>query len=882
MRAISCIDTRYNSLGVSVTQDRYYFLYSGRKTSQISFPLGGIGTGCIGLAGNGRLVDWEIFNKPNKGSLNGFSHFAVKAESHGRVIDARVLHSDLTPPYSGVGKTMGGFGFGPARQNLTGVPHFAEAEFEGEFPVARIAFRGTDAFPGAVAITAFNPFIPLDDRDSGIPAAFFEIEVTNTSGESVDYTLAGVLCNSTLGRKVNSIESDDGITMLHLASEGLDPGDSRTGDLTLATDAQDVSWQQYWFQGEWFDSLEVYWRDFTSLGRLKNRETNTKPDESREGMIAAHLKLRPGETGSARFVISWSFPVCTNYWTESPCDCKCACEPSPNWRNYYATLWPDSRASAKYSIANWDSLHDRTLLFREALFSSDIPDCALDAVSANLSVLKSPTVLRLEDGTFYGWEGCCTEAGCCEGSCTHVWNYAQALPFLFPKLERSMREADYRHNLRPDGGMPFRLQLPIGAQRWISRPCADGQFGGVMKTYRDWKICGDTEWLRSLWPAVKKSIEFAWSPENEDRWDPDKTGVLQGRQHHTLDVELFGPNSWLTGFYLGALKAGAEMAEALGEAATADGYRAVFERGKAWVDQNLFNGEYYHQQIDVRDKSILEPYPDALAAYWNEELGEIKYQIAEGSGIDQVLAQWHANLYGLGEIFDPLQTKAALASLFGYNFRPTMRDYFNACLVYSLNDEGGLVVAHWPGHVYRPMVPITYAGEAMSGFEYAAAVLMIQEGLVEEGMTCVKAVRDRYDGEKRNPWNEFECGSNYARSMASYSLLNAFSGFEFDMTRQMIGFDPIRDRDGEFKCFWSLDPAWGTVTFTKASASIEVLQGALSLRTLRLPGAAARRVAVDENDVAFGAKEGEISFAQPVVVEAGHRIVVEFGGRGQS
>ena len=70
--------------------------------------------------------------------------------------------------------------------------------------------------------------------------------------------------------------------------------------------------------------------------------------------------------------------------------------------------------------------------------------------------------MRLEDGTFYGFEGCHCTCGCCEGSCTHVWNYAQALPFLFPRLARSMREVDFAYNQTSTGGMPFRLQLPLG------------------------------------------------------------------------------------------------------------------------------------------------------------------------------------------------------------------------------------------------------------------------------------------------------------------------------------------------------------------------------------------------------------------------------------
>ena len=147
--------------------------YTGAKTRAISFPLGGIGTGCIGLAGNGRLIDWEIFNRPAKGNTNGFSHFAIKAEQNGVVLDARVLHGDLPPPYMGEmgNPDFSGFGFGPSRYFMAGLPHFRDVEFIGEFPIAYLAFKDR-SFPGHVRLTAFNPFIPLNDRDSGIPAEF--------------------------------------------------------------------------------------------------------------------------------------------------------------------------------------------------------------------------------------------------------------------------------------------------------------------------------------------------------------------------------------------------------------------------------------------------------------------------------------------------------------------------------------------------------------------------------------------------------------------------------------------------------------------------------------------------------------------------------------
>lgn len=138
------------------------------------------------------------------------------------------------------------------------------------------------------------------------------------------------------------------------------------------------------------------------------------------------------------------------------------------------------------------------------------------------------------------------------------------MAYLFPKLERGIRENDYKYNQKPSGEMVFRTRIPFGRGIGGFRACADGQLGGVIKVYREWKLSGDTEWLKSIWEPVKKSLEYAWSDENYDRWDRDFDGVLEGRQHHTLDMELFGPSSWLEGFYLGALKAGSEMAQVLG------------------------------------------------------------------------------------------------------------------------------------------------------------------------------------------------------------------------------------------------------------------------------------------------------------------------------
>lgn len=868
------------------------FVYEKHKTNEISFPLGGIGAGCIGLAGNGRLVDWEIFNRPNKGRLNGMSHFAIKAEKNGQLVDARILQGDLHSPYSGemAGAMFGkGFGWGPKRENLSGMPHFRSHEFNGHFPLSRINFWGEDSFPGTVSLHAWSPFIPSNDLDSSLPGAFFEVEIKNTTKEIVDYTVVGALSNPFgSDNALNQVTSTDKLHQLTLSNKGHGENDLSFGDMTLTTDADDLSYQEYWFRGDWCDDLEIYWQDFTSPGRFTNRnytEGVQRSGTNRDtGHLAVHVRLQPGEYRTVRFVITWNVPNCKNYWnlSEEYERRMVAADVSNNWKNWYATQWQDSMTSGRYAIENWSRLFMATERFQQSLFQSSLPDVALEAVSANLSTLKSPTCLRLEDGTFYGWEGTGTDAGSCEGSCTHVWNYAQALAFLFPSLERSMRAANYQYSVDEFGGSHFRILLPLGLTAGISdfRPCVDGQFGDVIKTYRDWKISGDSNWLRELWPIIRRTIEYAWSEHNPDGWDLDKTGVIWGRQHHTLDMELFGPNAWLTGYYLTALKAASIMAPYCGDDHFGKECRELFEKGRAWADKNLFNGEYYLQLIDLSDREILRSYDSgagamgggkASEAYWSEEHGEIKYQVAEGCELDMTIAQWHANLYGLGRIYDTDQVRSALAATFKYNYKSSMRDVANPWRVYALNDEAGLQICSWPGHVKRPRIPLPYAQEDQGGYSYAAAIHMIQAGLVEEGLTIIKAIRDRYDGYKRNPWNEIECGSNYARSMASYSLLNAFSGFQFDLVEGYIGFSPIFHTDNiNFRCFWALDGVWGEVVYELETVELRVIEGELKLSSCdfnTLP----KKVYVDDIRVNYSIEGTRIHFSENPIVLKGIR-----------
>lgn len=819
------------------------FHYAGERSRYLAFPLGGIGSGGFSISGSGRLIDWSLRNRPALQSYNGYSHFAIKAERDGKLIDARVLNGpyDLNPAGApGMRKVFDGFGHGANRQTLVGVPHFRNVDFYGRFPTADLVFSD-DRFPGGVRMTAFSPFIPHEDRDSSMPVAMLEFEIVNTSAEALTYTLAGTLGNYGANSGRNSFRQANGVSAMHLTSDDPELQETERGDLSIATDAELVEHTDYHFRGQWFDDLSVYWKEFARPGPLPTRHYD-KPRsrhmyfQPEHTTLGAKVTVPAGERRTVRFAISWNFPKGDVYWAHrAKPDSIIPDRPTPAWTNYYSTQWADSLATATDALSRWDELKQRTLAFRDGLFGSTLPAEVKDAASSTLALLRTATVIRLEGGELWAWEGQHSNDGSCEGSCTHVWNYQQALAHLFPAIERTLRETELTYNMLPSGGLTFRQKLPLGNGFDIIGPCADGHFGAIIKTFRDWKLSGDTDWLRRYWPQVKRAIEYAWSEDNPDRWDPGQTGILSGRQHQTLDMELFGPNSWLGSMYVAALLATAEMATVLGDDELAATTARMGKAGADYIDRELFNGRWFVQRIDLSDKSVLTPFDVGRAAgvladsfmevYWSDEFGEIKYQMGEGCISDQILGQWHAEVAGIGRFLDKGRIETALRSVYANNFRPSLADHFNPCRNYAFEDEGGLLIATYPEGIRQPMVAAPYAEEVWTGIEYMSASHMIMHGLVKEGLDIVRAARDRHDGAARNPWNDIECGSYYARSMSAWQLVNALSGLTADFVAGTLSFAP--KLEGDFRLFWSAGTAFGTLTRSGTTTSIELLGGAL-------------------------------------------------------
>jgi uncharacterized protein (DUF608 family) len=351
-----------------------------------------------------------------------------------------------------------------------------------------------------------------------------------------------------------------------------------------------------------------------------------------------------------------------------------------------------------------------------------------------------------------------------------------------------------------------------------------------MKVYRDWRIGGDTEWLRKLWPKVRKSLDYCI-----ELWDPGHKGIVEEPHHNTYDIEFWGPDGMCTSFYLGALTAASEMGKALG--ADVKQYESLLAKGAAFTEKELYNGEYFIQKIQwtglkaenpLEMKSMVGSYsPEAVALFKKEGP---KYQYGTGCLSDGVLGSWMAAVCGVGQVMDRRKVASHLKAVHQYNLKKDLSDFANPQRPsYAAGDEGGLLLCTWPkgGDLSLPFV---YSNEVWTGIEYQVASHLILMGMVDRGLEVVRECRDRYDGTVRNPFNEYECGHWYARAMSSYALLQALTGARYDAVTQVLHLNPAIK--GDFRGFLSTATGYGTVGVKDGRPFFEPKSGTVSINEI--------------------------------------------------
>jgi uncharacterized protein (DUF608 family) len=798
------------------------------QLEHLSWPLGGVGAALFGLTGTGGLDRISNRHRPD---VRGLSSMFAALSFPGRPEMARVLEGQVQQykvwtnglPALGTEDTCarghtGGFHHGYPRLN--------DAVFIHRFPFAEIEMREA-RWPVEVSLRAWSPFIPGDEDASGLPVAALTYRLRNAGTKPIQAVFSyhfrrEVLRERTMGGEGETIRRTKYGVAVDYAATAAVP--SAAGGISVEIDRAKADCA--WFRGGWYDARTILWRNI-SEGNMIERGPHANGNVGDGASLWLPIDLEANAELAVTVRLAWYEPLS---------DQRIAMETAApgTYRPHYATSYPSVDAVAETFRSRLTELEGRTAAFAEALHTTDVPKEALEAVTANLGILRSPTVMRQHDGRLWCWEGCQDLAGSCQGSCTHVWNYAQATAHLFPNLERSLRETEFIENQDEWGHQSFRAALPIGPTDHNFHAAADGQLGGIIKTWREWQISGDGVWLRRLWPRVRSSLNYCI-----ETWDPDRAGTLIEPHHNTYDIEFWGADGMCESIYAGALKAGIEMATEMGE--EAEEWRLLLKKAVAHLDGELFRDGRYIQQVRRSKRQEGEVATLPIGAGKSPEAESLiaaegpKYQYGSGCLSDGVFGAWLAEACGLGSPMDAEKVRSHLRQIHRHNLRKDLRQHCNPQRpTFAMGAEGGLLLCTWP-EGGKPTLPFVYSDEVWTGIEYQVASHCMFRGLVEEGLEIVRVARSRYDGQRRNPFDEYECGHWYGRALASWALLHALSGVRYSAAQRTLWMEP-RSAQRPYRAYLGVGGNFGTVTLEAAGISVALAAGSLEIERVVVSG----------------------------------------------
>ncbi|PQV62600.1 hypothetical protein B1R32_12712 [Abditibacterium utsteinense] len=797
--------------------------FSGADLNRIGMPVGGLFCGTLYLGGDGRLWLWDIFNRGQEGIVPNTVFVGLQE------VKSRDGSAFLAPPLAASHRLVEQ-GFTLKVKNSRGTIErsldargFSSVSFTGQYPVATIHYADAEV-PVEIKLEAFSPFIPLNSADSSLPATIFSFQLHNTSDENVEIELSGRLENAVLRDHLDAlferhqeITFGDGFTMWHGQTRALE-----------SAEVEDLP-------------------DFGSMVLLLLGEPAQVQNPAVIGRLGRNLTLAPGEIAQVDFVIAWHFPNANDILGGQ--------------KRHYAARFQDAGAVARYITENFENLASQTRLWRDTWNDSTLPHWFLNRTFANTSTLATTTCHRFADGRFWAWEG----AGCCPGTCTHVWHYAQAMARLFPEVERDHRQrVDFGLALEPETGV-IRFRAEDGAIYAV-----DGQAGRILGAYREHQMSADDAFLQRLWPQIKRALNCLIAT------DGNGDGILYGPLHNTLDADWFGVVPWICGLYHAALRAGEAMAREMGDGEFQGVCHAILEGAPNRLDEMCWSEThgYYVHRGDPE-------HPGEVGAYG-------------GCHIDQVLGQAWAHQVGLGQVMTTKNVRQALQSVWRYNFVPDVgpfREQKTAGRWYASAGDAGLIMVSYPFEAQRRAEgkeawSAMYFNECMSGFEHQVAAHMIWEGMITEGLAVTRAIHDRYHPRLRNPYNEIECSDHYARAMSSYGTFLAVCGFEYHGPRGYLAFAP-RLSPENFRAPFTCGEGWGTFEQQfqggNYSASLAMKSGRLSLSTLalQLPDFAAWNgltATLDGEPIALTSSTAEgrlsVKFTQGIELKTGQKLVV--------
>ena len=732
--------------------------------------------------------------------------------------------------------------------------------------------------PVSVELTGWSPFLPGQADDSSLPVAGLEYTFSNDTARRIEavysFHARNCLHDPSLDhlpperRPAHGVRPAGQGFILYQEAAAEQPWTQ--GALLAASDATGATVNCRWFRGGWFDALTLVWKSIVDAQAPEAGPYSEDP-ASPGGSLYVPFVLEPGERKTIRLRLSWYVPqtnlrlgtgqddaAAKNQAADCGPDAAVAQRLRPRRRT--GPGMPDVLASVEAVDSYWQDQYERlrreSQLFSDCFYDTSLPAEVVEAVAANLTILKCPTVLRQADGRLWLWEGCCDASGCCHGSCTHVWNYAQAMPHLFPELERSLRQTEFDECQDARGHQNLRACLPIRAT--TTRLPRRGR-RAVGRHHARCTATGASAATRTGCGACGRRSSRAWTTASR-RGIPITRACSRSRTTTPTTSSSGAPTACAAVSIRGALKAAVRHGRGPGPAHAAS-YAELYEKAKAYLETELFDGEYFIQKIRWTGSARRRNPLGAAIGQWNTNYSPEARALLQAKGPSTSTAGAVCPMACSGHGWP---RSAAWARSWTHEKvaqppaggpppqlpQPTSRDHANPQRP-SLR----------PGRRRRAAALLVAQGRTA-----LAAVRLQQRGLDrhrvpgrqppdDDGLCggraadrprCARSLRRPL----RNPFNEYECGHWYGRALASYGLLQGLTGSATTPSSKTLYLKP--QLPGDLRGFLCTATGYGTVGIRDGKPFLEVKHGASQWTALscrrdlaRAAGAAVHSVARD-------------------------------------
>jgi non-lysosomal glucosylceramidase len=691
-------------------------------------PVGGFGAGTFSRTYRGDFARWHMKTGVHKYQTIYSNQFAMYQKSEGGEGFAQVLTN--THPDGGTLKSW-----------KWDYPVGA-GDYYSLYPKAWYDYKSPQ-FPAHVVLEQFSPILPGNYKESSYPVAVYRWHAENPTDKpvTVSYllswtnmvgwfrTFSGDLKHTLDAGNRDSYKSEKlsagdmkGIVFDRNRSGAVqDDWDGQFAIATVESPGVEVSYHTT-FQADDTDGGDV-WKPFAADGRLSNNNTVwISSGEHLAGAIAVRFTLKPGEKRVIPMVIAWDMPVVEFgsgrkwhrhytdfYGTQGMNAWKIAKDGLTN-----ATQWSDAIDAWQAPYVNDESKPAwyRGMLFNELYIVADGGSLWARQVGANpktpatfefMECFDYPFYATL-DVRFYGsmplikfWPELDKQA---------LRQFADTVPedltdkYIWQWKTERVGHPVFRER-KVKGAVPHDLGVPeedpfvqVNQFSWQdTNGWKDLNSKFVLMVYRDYVWTGkkDMNFLRYTWPAVKEAIEYL------GRYDRNGDGVPEndGYPDQTYDEWVVrGESAYSGGLWLASLRAGEEIAKAMGDDAQATLYRQLFTKGQASYIKKLWNGEYF--RYDTQSE-----YRDDIQA-------------------DQLAGQWYATLTGLGDIVTPEMQKSALKKVYDFNVMKFGKGEMGA--VNGIAPDGTIIKQENNQQV----------AEVWGGTTFSVAGLMLADGLKDE------------------------------------------------------------------------------------------------------------------------------------------------------